>query len=653
MTTYSISAPDGKTYQIDGPAGATQEQIQSEVIRQNPHLSTGSPKPVDLVVTAKLPAQPSATPPDTRSAWDKASMGDVVAGLPLTRLAAGVASPVVGALQVGANIGDWISGKMGQDPVLGKYLAAKIGEYDAAKTRGMAALALPGDSSVDLAGITGGAAAGGAALKGVVPATTYVSKVAQGAGIGATAGATTPSAKSGIGETGAQAAAGAIFGGGIPAVAPAASALTRSAYRMFVEPLTDAGRSAIKGRVYADAAGDRAPAIVAALRNPAQNIVPGSMPTAGQAAASAGSAEWAALQKSASQVDPSAYLARADAQKAAQINQLRTVGGTAADLKWAEGVRGGNALNNYGAAASEGLDQGMAKAMAPQIENLMARPAIQSARQDAVRWAKDNSKAPVKFGSLEGLDILKKSLDRQIATTARQGDALGASDLLSLLHSKTDLLATIKQLSPKYDAARASFAQDSVPINQMNVGQYLENKLVPSLGEDAKLRAASFAGAVKDAPGTLRRTLDGAPRYQELSQVLNPKQTAAVNSVVDDLSRNARFEDMATLGGRAGPNAVDAVSSSVAAAGVGGGGKIPNPLSRVVTIANAIISRVEGKMDKKLALELAQEMLSPSATANALSKQLGKQEATKQLTGTTNKLRPIVTSTGSQIINNN
>lgn len=39
MTTYSIQAPDGKTYQIDGPQGATQDQVQAEVMRQNPHLS--------------------------------------------------------------------------------------------------------------------------------------------------------------------------------------------------------------------------------------------------------------------------------------------------------------------------------------------------------------------------------------------------------------------------------------------------------------------------------------------------------------------------------------------------------------------------------------------------------------------------------------
>jgi len=37
MTTYSIAAPDGKTYTIDGPKGATQDQIRSEVLKQHPN----------------------------------------------------------------------------------------------------------------------------------------------------------------------------------------------------------------------------------------------------------------------------------------------------------------------------------------------------------------------------------------------------------------------------------------------------------------------------------------------------------------------------------------------------------------------------------------------------------------------------------------
>jgi hypothetical protein len=39
MPTYKIAAPDGKFYEIDGPSGATDEQVRAEVIRQNPHLA--------------------------------------------------------------------------------------------------------------------------------------------------------------------------------------------------------------------------------------------------------------------------------------------------------------------------------------------------------------------------------------------------------------------------------------------------------------------------------------------------------------------------------------------------------------------------------------------------------------------------------------
>jgi hypothetical protein len=55
MPTYSIAAPDGKTYQIDGPEGATTEQVKAEVMRQHPHLSA----PVEKV---SAPAEKVSTP---------------------------------------------------------------------------------------------------------------------------------------------------------------------------------------------------------------------------------------------------------------------------------------------------------------------------------------------------------------------------------------------------------------------------------------------------------------------------------------------------------------------------------------------------------------------------------------------------------------
>lgn len=40
MPTYRMSAPDGNTYQIDGPAGATDDQVRAEILRQHPEAGT-------------------------------------------------------------------------------------------------------------------------------------------------------------------------------------------------------------------------------------------------------------------------------------------------------------------------------------------------------------------------------------------------------------------------------------------------------------------------------------------------------------------------------------------------------------------------------------------------------------------------------------
>lgn len=65
MPTYSIRAPDGKTYTVTGPAGATEAQVRAEVLRQHPKaaqpakkdtsalsgLLAGAVKPIDNLAT--------------------------------------------------------------------------------------------------------------------------------------------------------------------------------------------------------------------------------------------------------------------------------------------------------------------------------------------------------------------------------------------------------------------------------------------------------------------------------------------------------------------------------------------------------------------------------------------------------------------------
>ena len=112
---------------------------------------------------------------------------------------------------------------------------------------------------------------------------------------------------------------------------------------------------------------------------------------------------------------------------------------------------------------------------------------------------------------------------------------------------------------------------------------------------------------------------------------------AAVNSIQDDLARQTRNEMMAQNGAKAGPNAMDVASQSISTAT--GGGKIPNPLSRIVTVANAIIGRLEGKIDRKLAIEIANEMLNPATTANVMQQAITRAGRGKAMKDVVNKLR--------------
>jgi hypothetical protein len=152
----------------------------------------------------------------------------------------------------------------------------------------------------------------------------------------------------------------------------------------------------------------------------------------------------------------------------------------------------------------------------------------------------------------------------------------------------------------------------SKPINQMEVGQYLENKLTGSLSE-GKLRPGVFAGAVKEAPTTLKR-VTGESRFNTLDEVLTPDQMGKVQSVIDDLAREEKFTTQARAGAKGGE-----VLPATAI------GTIPNWLNKVVTAANMIITRLQGKIDKATAIDLATEMLDPARAAASMEKALARQ----------------------------
>lgn len=120
-------------------------------------------------------------------------------------------------------------------------------------------------------------------------------------------------------------------------------------------------------------------------------------------------------------------------------------------------------------------------------------------------------------------------------------------------------------------------------------------------------------------------------RISELTKGLNDRQLTAINSVRDDLAREAEFERLASAGRKSGKDVNRLATQAGKETGV-----VPAPsiLSMPITIYNAVVKRLLGIVDDKLAMELAREMLSPAVTAESIQKAMTKQaqqQTTNQL----------------------
>jgi hypothetical protein len=403
-----------------------------------------------------------------------------------------------------------------------------------------------------------------------------------------------------------------------------------------------------KASALLSAAEGRGQDIVDILRGNVE-LVPGSMPIAGEAAAPLNLTRYAALQESASKKVPelvTPYFQRGQQQEAARLAAVQGVGKTPAALEAAKTARSAEASRLYGL-ARQGLVQSDDK-LAP----LLDRPSMGKAFERAAKLARESGDEfvigknvpeqvipssvldqfgnpvgsvtiPAEFAEypVKSLHYVKLALDDLLKNPAEFG--IGATEAKMIGDTRKQFIGWLEKNSPEYGAARTAFAAASKPINQMEVGQYLEGKLTGGLGEE---RARVFGTAVKDAPSTIKNAATGAPRMENLSEILTPDQVKAVEAVKADLERGLLFQQQARAAGKIGPTA-EKTATTASTEMVGGA--MPSLLSRIQTVANAIMKRMTTGMDRKLAIEIATEMLDPQAAATAMEKAL-KREANIQ-----------------------
>jgi hypothetical protein len=363
-----------------------------------------------------------------------------------------------------------------------------------------------------------------------------------------------------------------------------------------------------KQSAYLEAAEGRAPELIAQLRAPSE-IVPGSKPTAAQAASPLNLTQFSALGASAEKAAPTPYYVRGAEQEAARLEAMSGVAKTPEDITAAITARTAATDPLYAAAEAK-------KFLAdPKLMQLADDPYIKQALPEALRLSKSQG-ATFESNPTLFLHNVKISLDDMLSKTGDTALVRGARS--QVMDVRKRLLGWLEGKVPEYGAARTTFAEMSKPINQMEVGQYLENKLKTSL-EAGGERANVFAAAVKDAPGTLKRATTNEARFKELTDVLTPEQAKIVTDIRDDLARAAKTNIQARKGAAAGPKVTDMATAAQRSA------RPPQMLNRITTLANDIWSRLQGKIDTKLAIEIANEMLNPQVAANMLAKSLAGQ----------------------------
>lgn len=178
MASYTVSAPNGKSYTIEGPAGASQEDVQNEVMRQYPMADQKGPSAPQTPPPATTPPDPLEEPLDDpgrpaqapRSlALSTARLGSVTAkGLVAGALAAPGELAVLGARGI-----DWAGRRIinSMDVAKGAPVASQSEFLKNLDVTGSINKLLPGveaDTSAERMAKAGSEAAGGMATTGGV-----------------------------------------------------------------------------------------------------------------------------------------------------------------------------------------------------------------------------------------------------------------------------------------------------------------------------------------------------------------------------------------------------------------------------------------------------------------------------------------------------
>lgn len=622
MTTYTIPAPDGKMYSVEGPEGASKDEVIAEVLRQNPQAGKAP------VIEQEPPKVVSASPMSFGETGGGAAMGRPVnrgqlniqaQPRPLESAMAGATRSFVDPLIAGAQLATNNAPRINE---LVQRLAKESGEYQEANPTSYGTGRVAG-AVLPAIGMSRGI--------GMIPSfgkNPYVSGAVIGTGTGAISGALQPIEGGQTGlklyeEAGKNARTGALIGGPVGAIAPVVGQVVDKGYRAgkaIVEPFLESGKEKILGRFLREMSGGEEAKAMRNLRNP-QQFVEGSQPTAAQVA---GVPSLAALERTAIATSPTAgnLMAQRQAQNAqAQANALRNIAPETRISKYTN-LRERVADDLY-TDALKPLSLGtLDDKTTAEISNLIKRPAIKNAMEAAKENAANRGMDIADpAGSMRGLHETKMALDRQIKTVKakldRDNAGASSSELDGLMNAKTNLLSFMEKISPSYKSARISYDRLSKPIEQLESIQKLAGKTISSEAERIK-GVTDFSNKLKEL---------------KKAGVISDRQVARLEAIKQDL---ARGKFAAEAGKGVGSDTVQKLAYS----------NLMNQTSLPISASNRLGKVVYGDVNEELKNKLAESMLSPQETLRLM--RLGREPKISPNQKTRNDLARLLTIQGLQ-----
>lgn len=546
MPVYTVQSPSGKVYTIEGPEGATAEQLGAHIRK------------------AELGQMPQH-------------------GEEVGKIKKGTSNPVLAA-QRNAFVNGFKA--MVAAPLVGG--AQRLGLQGAQNT----ADAFHEDVA-DIASRPGGATGlmvGGVGVAAPLALIPAANTVGGGAILGAIQGALQPT------QQGQSAVANTLGGGVVGAALPAMINTAKGVKAAAIDPFTEVGRNRIAGGVLNRMAGSDVQNVVPRLAS-AQGNTPGFVPSVAQAARNDG---LSAFERTMRGINPQAFQQLDQTQRGALVSSLMGIAKTPEERAAAVALRE-SAVNPLYSQAKQATVTGDAT-----IDGLLQRPSMQSATGRAVNLANERgaqfsmpqskpaSQLPTGVLDANGNQITT-TVPAQPATYSGQtlhdlklglDDAIGSpatgmqgAERSAAIGTRNEFNQWLENQIPAYGLAKQTFADLSKPINQMDVGQELYKRFVPALADQGNLpfktNAQSYAQALRNGDA-LAKNVTGF-KGATLEGVMTPEQMATLRGVAQDAEMKAAAE----AGGKGvGSDTVQKIAMSHIGAEAG----VPNWLSSIARV---------------------------------------------------------------------